>query len=266
MKFRAPGKHGRTPINTSSVILGGYVLALLLYALLVRFAAVPDSIAAVESLRPSPYGFGVGAYHLGYASVLVIITLAVLSIWQRKRRAWISGTGAAAILVLGVVLGSSFAVASLSVPSQNPLQSVQDSEQGFTLVVTYNSTTVTLGKNLTMRYTLTDDSYTLATPYYLFGGQFSMVFYDSAGNQTVAFRAPITFSRQANQYTVLLKPGETWSTLLQWDGRIIPVNGSSYMASPGSYSLESYAVLQDANASLYVVLHPASIPVSVVRG
>lgn len=266
MKLRVREKQGRTPVNTSSVILGGYLFALLLYALLMRFAAIPDSIAAVESLRPSPYGFGVGAYYLGYVSLLVIVTLALLSVWQRKGKAWFSVTGAAAILALGIVLGSSFAVASVSVPSQSPLQSVQDSEHGFTLNVYYNSTTVTLGRNLTMRYTLTDDSYTLSTPYYLFGGQFSMVFYDSAGNQTVAFRAPITFSRQANQYTVLLQPGETWSTLLQWDGLIIPLNGSSYMAAPGAYSLQSYAVLQDANASLYVVLHPTSIPISVVSG
>lgn len=264
MKLRARGKN--EPFNISFVLLGSYAFALLLYVLLIRFVSVPDSIGIVESLKPSPYGFGFGSYSMGYVSAVLLVFLLLLSVWQRKRKVWISSTGAASMLLIGVILGSTFAAVSASIPPREWLHSEQDSAQGFTLTVFYNSTTVTLGRNLTMRYTLTDNSYTLTTPYYLFGGQFSMVFYNSTGGQAVAFRAPISFSMSANQYMVQLQPGETWSTLLEWDGLIVPVNGSSYMAPPGSYTLDSYAVLQDANVSLYVVLNPPSIPISVVNG
>ena len=133
------------------------------------------------------------------------------------------------------------------------------------MVVNYNSTTLTLGNNLTLKYTLTDNSFYLTTPFYYFGGQFSMVFYNSLGKQVVAFSAPITFARNASQYMVALQPGQTWSTKLQWDGLVIPVNASRYMAPVGDYTLASYAVLQDANASLYVELQPQTIPITLVR-
>ncbi|MDE1854004.1 MAG: hypothetical protein KGI38_09730 [Thaumarchaeota archaeon] len=268
MKFHVRSGHRNRglPANLPVVFLGAYALALLLYATLILFAVVPDSLGVVESLKNSPYGLELGGYSIGYLSILVMVVLAFISIWGRKGRIWISKSGAASMVILGLILGSSFAAVSTSVPPRNWLYNVQDSEQGFNLTVFYNSTTLTLGKNLTMRYTLTDDSYSLTTPYYLFGGQFSMVFYNSTGKQVVAFRAPIAFAREADQHTVKLEPGETWSTLLDWDGLIIPLNGSSYMASPGHYNLASYAALQDANASLYVVLHPSNITVSVVTG
>jgi hypothetical protein len=117
-----------------------------------------------------------------------------------------------------------------------------------------------------MRYVLTDDSYKLVTPYIYFGGQFSMVYYNSTGKQVVAFRAPITFKLTSSQYNVGLQPGERWDTLLSWDGTVIPLNGTRYLASPGEYSLASYAVLNDVNASLYVVLHPPDIGVRIVKG
>jgi hypothetical protein len=147
----------------------------------------------------------------------------------------------------------------------NPgLYSEQDSGQGFRFVVYYNSTTLTIGKNLTFKYVLTDDSYQLVTPYYLFGGQFSMVFFNSTGGQVVAFRAPITFTLTNLTTSVELNPGEVWSSLLSFNGTIISLKGTRSIIRPGSYSLSSYAVLQDANASLYVDLHPPGISIGVV--
>jgi len=93
-----------------------------------------------------------------------------------------------------------------------------------------------------------------------------MVFYNSTGKQVVASNAPIAFNRLPNQYNVALQPGEVWSTSLEWDGLVTPVNGSRYMAPPGEYTLASYAVLQDANASLYVELHTPSIPITLIKG
>ncbi|MDG6941418.1 MAG: hypothetical protein JRN34_00630 [Nitrososphaerota archaeon] len=262
MKLRSRGTN-RTPINFAAVILGAYALALFLFAILIRFAVVPDSISLVESLKPSPYGIGVGSYSLGYVSVFVLGISTLLAVWGRKGRGIVSTPGAIAVFLLGTLLASSFSAVSFSIAPSKWVYSVQDSAQGFTLIVSYNSTVVTQGTNLTIHYALTDNSYTLSTPYYLFGGQFSMVFYNSTGKQVVAFRAPITFTRNASQYTVQLQPGEVWSTNLEWDGLIVPTNASSYMAPPGAYTLSSYAVLQDANASLYVVLNPHNIPITV---
>ena len=265
MKFYPRNGSGPST-NAAAVVLGGYALALLLYFILVRFSEVPDSLSLVESLKPSAYGLGVGSYSIGYLSIFVLVVSALLAARWRRRKTFVSKTGAVVVLLLGMLLASSFSVVSFSLPSSKSLYSVQDSGQGFTLTVSYNSTVVTLGTNLTFRYVLTDNSYTLSTPYYLFGGQFSMVVYNSAGKQAVAFRAPITFVRQPSQYSVQLQPGETWSTSLVWDGLIVPTNASSYMAPPGAYTLSSYAVLQDANVSLYVVLNPPNIPITVVSG
>ena len=46
---------------------------------------------------------------------------------------------------------------------------------------------------------------------------------------------------------------------------MIPLNGSRYTVSPGRYTLASYAVLQDANVSLYVMLHTTDITVTIVK-
>jgi len=228
-----------------------------------EYMQLPNGFPLIASLDRSTQGLFLGAFSLGFFSVFLISLLVASSaLLMTKRSASLGMPGLGAAIVAGLVVGASFTL--IPTTQQQPqLQSVQDSSGGFTLVVYYDSTTLTIGKNLTMRYVLSDNSYQLVTPYYLFGGQFSMVFYDSTGKQAVAFRAPVTFKLTPSQYYVALQPGESWSTLLSWNGTIIPANGTRYLASPGEYSLASYAVLDDVNASLYVVLHPPDIHVVV---
>jgi hypothetical protein len=266
MRLRARSGKGHDVKRAPVFLLVVYAAALASYAILLRLhfgVALP----LVASVGPSGEGVFLGAFSVGYLSlaVLTLLSAASLVAW-REGASGLSWQAAGAGVALGLVVGGSLTLIPLQRPSPRWLNSVQDSRDGFTLVVNYNSTTLVLGRNLTFQYVLTDDSYQLTTPYYLFGGQFSMVFYNSTGGQVVAFRAPITFNRAATQYTVQLIPGERWTTLLSWDGTVIPLNGSRYMVSPGRYTLASYAVLQDANVSLYVMLHAPDIPVTIVKG
>lgn len=265
--MRLPGRKrpGGPRTNVFLVLLGGYAIGLAVYGVLIWRSAVPDSLGAIESLEASQYGLWTGAFSLGFVSIAAIVVLAALSAAE-ARKGKMTPAGVGATLLVGLVVGASFAAVSLSVPPRTSLHSVQDSQQGFTLTVYYNSTTLDLGTNLTMRYTLTDNSYTVTTPYYMFGGQFSMVFYDSSNTQVVAFRAPVSFRPSASTDLVQLAPGERWTTFLGWNGTIFSANGTRSVVVPGTYMLGSYVALQDANVTpnLYVVLHPPDIPVTVV--
>jgi len=247
-------------------LLVTYLVALAFYIVLMEYARTPNSIPQVASLEKSTQGLFLGAFSLGFLSLLLILLLTAISaLLKWKRSASIGAPGLGAAIAIGLVVGASLTFVPTT-QQRLQLSSAQDSSGGFTLVVYYNSTILTIGRDLTMKYVLTDDSYQLVTPYQFFGGQFSMVFYDSAGKQVVAFRAPVAFKLATNQYNVALQPGESWSTLLSWNGTVIPLNGKRFTATPGEYSLGSYAVLNDANASLYVVLHPPSISIKLVEG
>lgn len=267
MKIRIRRKSSTSAAKGIPVfLLVTYLVALAFYIVLMEYARVPNTIPQVASLGMSAQGLFLGAFSLGFLSLFLISLLTAISILLKwKRGASIGTPGLGAAIAVGLLMGASFTL--IPITRQQPqLSSVQDSSGGFTLVVYYNSTTLTIGRNLTMKYVLTDDSYQLVTPYQFFGGQFSMVFYNSTGKQVVAFRAPVAFKLATNQYNVALQPGESWNTLLSWNGTVIPLNGTRYIASPGEYSLASYAVLNDVNASLYVVLHPPNISIKVVKG
>jgi hypothetical protein len=266
LRIRARSSKGTDLRNAPVFLLVVFLVAFTFYLLLLHLR-VEATAPLIASLGPSSEGFFFGPFSLGYLSSLTFTVLGISSLIARRRGApTISWQGLGAGTAVGLLVGGSFTLIPAVQPSSDWLHAVKDTEGGFTLVVNYNSTTLTLGRNLTMQYVLTDDSYQLTTPYHLFGGQFSMVYYDSTGRQVVAFRAPITFNRAATQYSVELQAGERWTTLLSWDGTIIPLNGTGYMAGAGRYTLASYAVLQDANVSLYVVLHTPDIPVNIVRG
>ena len=252
--------------NVYLALLGAYVVGLVVYGALLWRSAVPDRLGAVESLGQTQYGVWIGSFSLGYLSIAVVVVLAALSASGARKDRKLTLAGAGAMLLVGLVVGASFAAISLSAQPRGWLHSVQDSQQGFTLTVSYNSTALDLGTNLTMRYTLTDNSYTVTTPYDMFGGQFSMVFNNSNNEQVVAFRAPVSFKTSASTDLVELAPGESWTTYLAWNGTIFSRNGTRSVAPPGSYMLWSYIAIQDANVTpnLYVVLHPPDIPVTVV--
>ncbi|MDG6982816.1 MAG: hypothetical protein JRM74_05105 [Nitrososphaerota archaeon] len=265
MKFRVRGRSRGNYSGVPVILLGGYALGLGVYGALLWFSAVPDTLPAFESLKGSAYGVWAWGFSLGYVSIVLIAILAGLSVLGFRRGARLTTAGAGAMLILGLVVGASFgAVSAAMVPGPWPY-SVQDSQQGFTLTVYYNSTVLNLGTNLTMKYTLTDNSYSLTTPYYLFGGQFSMVFYNSSNAQVVAFRAPVSFKPTLSTDLVQLAPGDTWTTLLGWNGTIFSANGTRRIAPTGDYNLASYVALQDANMtpSLYVVLHPSNLTVTI---
>lgn len=245
---------------------------LILFVAAVAFYLVTESVLHftgalpfIGSLAASSQGIYVGGISLGFLSIVVVFILVVLSVTMRVREGIsVSWAGAGAAVVTGLLLGMGFTM--VPTPQANPWPySVKYSAQGFTFVVYYNSTTLIIGKNLTVKYVLTDDSYQLVTPYYLFGGQFSMVFFNSTGGQAVAFRAPISFRITSSTVNVELAPGEMWSTILGFNGTIISENGTHSTIKPGGYTLSSYAVLQDANASLYVDLHPSDIHIDITN-
>lgn len=218
----------------------------------------------IASVDETQTGLNLGVFTLGYPSLVVLTALAIATAVSFMRSGLhLSASRAAAVLVIGLVLGAS--AGGVYVAGRTWPYHVQVSSGGFSLIVYYNSTTLVLGKNLVMKYVAEDNSYSMTTKYYyLFGAQFSMVFYNSTGAQVVAFRAPITFDLPASNYIVSLQPGEVWSTLLVWNGTIIGVNGTRTVAKPGNYELASYAVFQDANVSLYVDLQAPEIPVTIV--
>ncbi|MDG6964652.1 MAG: hypothetical protein JRM83_06645, partial [Nitrososphaerota archaeon] len=207
--MRLPGrqKQVKARSNIFFVLLGGYVIALGVYGVLLWRAVVPDRLGAIESLSRSGYGLWTGAFSLGYVSVAAVVILVVLSAGSARGNRRLTLAAFGAMLLAGLVVGATFAAVSASVPPRISVYSVQDSRQGFTLAVYYNSTTLDLGNNLTIRYTLTDNSYSVTTPYYLFGGQFSMVFNNSNDKQVVAFRAPISFKPSQSTDLVELAPG-----------------------------------------------------------
>jgi hypothetical protein len=262
----------RSKGNTGSVVKSIPLFLLVLFIVAVAFCLVLESVfhlasalPLIASLGASPQGVYLGSFSLGFLSIFLVLILAGLSMWMHHTGgASVSKAGAGTAIVMGLLLGSGFAMAPVPQVSNPGLYSVQDSGQGFRFVVYYNSTTLTIGKNLTVKYVLTDDSYRLITPYYLFGGQFSMVFFNSTGGQVVAFRSPITFRFTNTTTNVELSPGEVWNSLLSFNGTIISLKGTHSIIRPGIYSLSSYAVLQDANVSLYVDLHPPDISVAAV--
>lgn len=265
--MRLPGRKRTIGPRTNFflALLGAYVVGLVVYGVLLWRSVVPDSLGAIESLGRSQYGVWTGAFSIGYVSIAAVVVLAALSADGARADRKLTLAGAGAMLLVGLVVGASFAAFSLSAQPRGWLHSVQDSQQGFTLTVYYNSTTLDLGTNLTMRYTLTDNSYAVTTPYYMFGGQFSMVFNNSNDERVVAFRAPVSFKTSASTDLVELAPGESWTTYLGWNGTVFSANGTRSVAPAGSYMLGSYVALQDANVtpSLYVVLHPPVIPVTI---
>jgi hypothetical protein len=266
LRLRARSGKGTGLRNAPIFFLIVFAASLALYVALIKLHSAA-AISLIASTGPSGEGFSVGYFSVGYVSItiLALLSAASLVMWRRGVNAP-SLQAAGAAVAVGLLVGGAMALIPAQRDEQLWLNSVQDSGGGFTLKVNYNSTTLVLGRNLTFQYVVTDDSYELTTPYYLFGGQFSMVFYNSTGGQVVAFRAPLTFNRAASQLLVELTPGERWTTMLSWDGTVIPLNGSRYTVSPGKYTLASFAVLQDANVSLYVMLHAPDIPVTIVKG
>jgi hypothetical protein len=265
IKRRSKGNTGSVVKSIPPFLLVLFIVAVAFYLVLESVFHLGSALPLIASIGASPQGVYIGSVSLGFLSISLILILAGLSVWMHhKGGVSVSKAGAGTAIVMGLLLGSGFAMAPVPQVSNPGLYSVQTSGQGFSFVVYYNSTTLTVGKNLTVKYVLTDDSYQLITPYYLFGGQFSMVFLNSTGGQVVAFRAPITFRLTNLTTSVELNPGEVWNSILSFNGTIVSLKGTRSIIRPGSYSLSSYAVLQDANVSLYVDLHPSDISVAVV--
>ncbi len=247
-----------TSSGVALFLLLAYVVSLLVYLAVLAYGRLPSPISLVASVGPSPYGVPLGPVSLGYLSIVLVVLLGLAS-WPKERRdrhAPSMSVVASAALV-GLLLGSVLSIASTA-PA---VATIQDSGQGFTFAVNYGPTTVPLGQNFTAQYVLTDNSYSLTTPSFFFGGQFSMVFNNTAGEQVVAFRSHINFSTPNGPQYVQLRPGEVWKTTLRWNGTVFSTNGTSHVVPSGSYTLISYAVIQDGNASLYVLLHPSDISV-----
>jgi hypothetical protein len=240
-------------------------LSLLSYAALFKFFRLPSSLPLVLAGGNSP-GVRLGDDTLGFASVALLLVLAALTAASYKRySSTITFQKLGVALIIGILLGGGF---GLVPPSSSSvwLHSEQASGDGFTMVVYYNSTVLNIGNNLSMLYTLRDVSFQQALQYnLLFGGQFSMVFFNQTGGQTVAFRAPISFALPSAGQTVQLQPGDVWKSTLGWNGTIFR-EGTRTVASPGNYTLASYGVLEDANISLYVDLHPANLTVTLKDG
>jgi hypothetical protein len=242
-----------------------YGVSAFVYILLLHYLRPPNPLPLVASLGSTSYGISIGGISIGYLTIALLLSLAAASVWAWSRGSTLSMAGVSAAVFVGLLLAAVFtAVSTVSSPPAWKY-SVQDSLQGFTLEVYYNTTILYLGQNLTLKYVLADNSYSLTTPYNLFGGQFSMVFYNSTGGQVVAFRSPITFEVSGSQEYVQLAPGERWITSLGWNGTIFGANDTRSIALPGTYTLASYVALQDANVSLYAVLHPENISVSILR-
>ena len=264
IKRRSKGNTGSVVKNIPPFLLVLFIVAVAFYLVLESVLHLGSALPLIASLGASPQGVYLDSFSLGFLSIFLILILAGLSVWMRHTgEVSVSKASAGTAIVMGLLLGSGFAMAPVPRVNNPGLYSVQASGQGFRFVVYYNSTTLTIGKNLTVKYVLTDDSYQLVTPYYLFGGQFSMVFSNSTGGQVVAFRSPITFRFTNTTTSVELNRGEVWNSLLSFNGTIVSLKGIRTLIRPGSYSLSSYAVLQDANVSLYVDLHPPDIPIVV---
>jgi hypothetical protein len=241
-----------------------YLAFLIAYVLILKRSNVGGTGWYIASLAKSSPGVNLGVFTLSYPSVAILVVLSIATLISAlKGIIHFSAPRIAVVFIIGLVLGALMGGA-YSAGEVWPYH-VQVSSGGFSLTVYYSSTTLILGKNFTVKYVARDVSYKLTTPYYyFFGAQFSMVFYNSTGDQIVGFRAPITFNLSASNYIITLEPGEVWSTLLVWNGTIIGANGTRSVAKPGIYQLASYAVFQDANVSLYVELQAPNISVTVV--
>lgn len=263
------GLRKRKPISKRLRSFPGYLLifAIVListYAMIDKLAHLDDNLGLLISFKPTVFGVYVGGISFGYLSIGILLALGVATIASRHAYGLhFSMTKVSVVLVLGLLLGT--AVAETQTAKLQPvwLNHVSDSSGGFTLNVYYNSTTFTNGNNVTFEYILKNDAYTTTLYYIYFGGQFSMVFYNSTGQQVTAFKVPISFLLAQGQDSIAFASGQTWTTLLSWDGSVSK-NGTSSFAPAGNYTLASYAVLQDANASLYVVLHTPDLHINLV--
>jgi hypothetical protein len=247
------------------VYLSVYLAAVVgIYTVLDKVAHLDDGAGLLISFRPSPYGVHLGVVSIGYLTIaLAAIFVVGLLFRSRAYHTRVSRAGIMTFVVLALITGGivgATQTAPLAPPSKYHASASAD---GFTMGVYYNATTVTVGKNLTFDYYLIDNSYSSTLYYQYYGGEFSMVISNSSGT-VEAMHAPISFSLSTGQDYVEFSPGETWSALLSWNG-VVTDNGTSRDALPGSYTLSSYAVLQDGNVSLYADMQTANVAINVTN-
>ena len=247
-------------LNLRSISL--YLLILVLvsvvfYGVLDRVANLGDGLGFLVSFSRTPFGLDIGAVSIGYLTIALLLILVAIILANRRLPIHMSKSGVATMIVLSLILGGAFAAFQVPVGHQWP-NKISDSGEGFTLNVEYGPISFRAGDNITLNYVLDNDNYS-STDYYLnFGGQFSMVFYDSAGHIIKAFKVPISFQLSQGQNNIAFVPGQSWTTILSWGGNI---NDTSTLAPTGNYTLASYAVLQDANQNLYVDLNTRNLTI-----
>jgi hypothetical protein len=255
----------KKPLSRRLVSLPPYLLIFVLvsvafYATIDKLANLNDNLGILISFNRNPFGFYFGAISIGYLTIgLVVILVSVMISSHRTNLFRLSKVKGFVVIVLALILGGALAASQAGEISPSFPNHISDSGGGFTLNVYYGTTSFSMGKNISIQYILKNDAYTNTLYYLYFGGQFSMVFHNSLGQQVSAYKVPISFKLNPGQTSIEFVPGETWTTILSWNGSI---NNTSTLAPTGNYTLASYAVLQDANVSLYIVLQTPNITVS----
>ena len=258
----------KKPLSSRIVPLPAYLLIFVIvsvafYAVLDKLANLNDDLGILISFNRNSFGYYLGAISIGYLSIGLVIILVALTIASHRRNHFrMSNSKAFVVVVLALILGGALAASQAGAISPSFPNHISDSSGGFTLNAYYGPTSFSAGKNISIQYILKNDAYTNTLYYLYFGGQFSMVFHNLLGQQVSAFKVPISFKLNPGQTSIEFVPGETWTTILSWNGSI---NNTSTLAPTGNYTLASYAVLQDANVSLYVVLQTPNITVSFIN-
>ena len=238
------------------------VVSIAFYALIDKLAGLYDDLGLLISFKQTSFGIYVAGISIGYLTIALLAILVPTLIASRRALHFrMSRTKSFAVVVFALVCGAAFAASQTSILQPYP-NHISDTSGDFTLNVYYGDTSFRAGSNISLEYQLNNNHYTTTVYYLNFGGQFSMVFYNSLGQQINAFKVPISFVLSKGQTNVAFIPGQTWSTILSWNGSI---NNTSTLAPTGSYTLASYAVLQDANASLYVLLQTSNLSISFVN-
>jgi hypothetical protein len=257
---RFSGRFGRRSLlaDLPIYLLIFVLVAIASYGSIDKIAKLGDGLGLLVSFNKSQFGLYLDGVSIGYLTIALVVVLLVIVISNnRKSPIRLTSKGVSAVVVLALVCGAAFAVSQTQTPSPWP-NHISNTSGDFTLNIYYGPTYFRAGNNISLEYVLTNNAYTTTVYYLDFGGQFSMVFYNSHGQIVKAYKAPISFQLSQGQDYIAFVPGQTWTKLLSWNGDI---NNTSGFAPSGNYTLASYAVLQDANASLYVVLNTKNLTI-----
>jgi hypothetical protein len=234
------------------------LVSVAVYGIVDWVAKLKDGLGLLVSFSRTAFGIYIGGISIGYLTISLLVIFGLLAaLSARTFDLRISKTAVLTAFLLALICGTLLSATQISTAQSFP-NHLSTTNDGFTLSVDYGPTSFSAGNTISMNYQLNNDNYSMTSYYLNFGGQFSMVFYNSTGQQIKAFKVPISFQMNPGQTNIAFVPGQKWITVLSWNGEI---NSTGSLAPTGNYTLASYAVLQDANASMYVLLNTQNLTV-----